>query len=72
MTPPTSMTIRPADRREEETMHLFDAEAREEMAACGADVPACDPNTVQDCLGRLIDGIHVGSGCRTCMACAAC
>ena len=34
MTPFTEVTIRVTDRREEETMHLFDAEAREEMGLC--------------------------------------
>ena len=40
MTPFTDMTKRLNDLREEETMHLFYADAREEKALCGADTSA--------------------------------
>ena len=72
MTRLTKITIRSADRREEDTMHLFDADAKEEEALCGAGTSACDLTTVQYCLRQLIDGIPVGNICPTCMAEAAC
>ena len=65
------MTIRPTDRREGETMHLFDAETKEEVNLCGAGASTHDRVTVQDCLRQLIDGIPVGNVCRICMGFAA-
>ena len=52
-------------------MHLFHAEAKEEMALCGAKTSAYDLITVQYCLRQLIDGIPVGNICRTCVGFAA-
>ena len=71
MTRITRTTIRPADRREEDTMHLFDADAKEEEALCGAEASVHDLITVQYCLRQLIDDVPVGNVCRICMACAA-
>ena len=62
---PTEMTTRSNKRREEETMHLFDANAR-------AVVSILDLTTVQGCLGQFIDGIPIRNICRTYMTCAAC
>ena len=47
MTLITKMTKRLTDSREWETMHLFDAEAKEEIALCGANASPCDLITVQ-------------------------
>ncbi len=72
MTPPTDITKRLTDPLQEETMHLFDADAREEKALCGADVSAEDLMTVQYCLAQLIRGVPVGNVCRACIRFAAC
>lgn len=60
------MTTRPANRREEETMHLIDGETTEEVTLCGADASIHDRITVQYCLRQLIDGIPVGNVCEPC------
>ena len=72
MTPLTKMMKRLADPREGEAMHLFDAEAREELTLCGATAFIHDRITLQYCLRQLIDGNPVGNVCRACMVQAAC
>lgn len=71
MTPITEITMRPSGRQEEVVMHLFDAETKEEVTLCGADASVHDWITVQYYLRQLIDGIHVGNVCLTCMGFAA-
>ena len=43
----TQMNIPITDSLEEETMHLFDAEARKEEALCGAETSADDRTSLQ-------------------------
>ena len=72
MIPLPEMTIRLTDRLEkEETMHLFNTEAREGMALCGAAASVRDLITAQDCLKQRIDGIPVRNICqrRCCLSC---
>lgn len=68
----TDLTKRLTDPKQEETLHLFDADAREEKALCEADAYAEDLMTVQYCPTQLIRGVPVGNACRTCMDLAAC
>ena len=66
MTRLTEITLRPADRREEETMHLFDADAREEMALCGTEASVLDLTTVQDYLERRRHDLSLPTVCNRC------
>ena len=52
-------------------MRLFDAETREEVTLCGADASVHDWIKVQYYQRQLINGIHVGNVCLTCMVFAA-
>ena len=53
-------------RYEMETMHLFDTQADEEKALCGANVPADDLTGVDDYVERRKDGLPVGTVCERC------
>ena len=66
MTLITEMTMRPADRSEKETMHLFDTRADEEKALCGADLPAADLTGVDAYGERRDDELPVGNICEPC------
>lgn len=50
----------------EEAMHLFDAEAREEEALCGAETSVDDRISLQYYLERRIDDLAVGTVCELC------
>ena len=54
------------ERYEMETMHLFDTQADEEKALCGANVPADDLTGVDDYVERRKDGLPVGTVCERC------
>ena len=47
-------------------MHLFDADARKEMALCGADVSTFDLITVQDYLERRSHNSSLPTVCNSC------
>ena len=51
-----------------ETRHLFDAQADEEKALCGANVPADDLTGVDYYRKRRKDGLPVGTVCEPCKA----
>ena len=62
-----TQTIMPiTDSQEEETMHLFDAEAREEEALCGAETSADDRISLQYYLERRRYDLAVGTVCEEC------
>ena len=54
------------DSHEEETMHLFDAEAREEETLCGADTSVDDRISLQYYLERRRYDLEVGTVCERC------
>ncbi len=54
------------DSQEEETMHLFDAEARKEEALCGAETSAADRISLQYYLEQRRYEIPVGTVCERC------
>ncbi len=64
----TRMNMPITDSHEEETMHLFDAEAREEEALCGAEASVDDRISLQYYLKRRIDDLAVGTVCELCKA----
>ena len=47
-------------------MHLFDADAREEKALCGADVSVLDLTIVQDYLERRMHNLPLPTVCNRC------
>ncbi len=49
-----------------DTMHIFDTQATEEKALCGADVPAADLMGVSEYLERREDELPVGNICEPC------
>ena len=66
---------RPFELKREDTrtgevteMHLFDTDAREEKALCGADTSADDRIGVDYYLGRRKDDLEVGTVCEGCKA----
>ncbi|MCY4527883.1 MAG: hypothetical protein OXD46_02475 [Chloroflexi bacterium] len=62
----TRMNMPFTDSREEEIMHLFDAEAREEEALCRAKTSADDRISVQYYLKRRLNDFAVGTVCEPC------
>ncbi len=54
------------DSQEEETVHLFDAEARKEEALCGAETSAADRISLQYYLEQRRYEIPVGTVCERC------
>ena len=64
----TQMDIPVTYSQGEETMHLFDAEAREEVALCGAETSADDWSSVQYYLKRRLNDFAVGTVCEPCKA----
>ena len=62
----TRMNMSITDSHEEETMHLIDAEAREEEALCGAEASVDDRISLQYYLKRRIDDLAVGTVCELC------
>ena len=58
--------MRPADRREEETMHLFHADPREEEALCGADTSADRRRSMGGYLEDRLNEVGVGTVCEEC------
>ena len=49
-----------------DTMHLFNTQAKEEKALCGADVPAVDLTGLDEYLERRKYGFPVGNVCGPC------
>ena len=62
----TQMNIPITDSRGEETMHLFDAEAREEEALCGAETSVDDRISLKYYVVRRLDDLAVGTVCERC------
>ena len=62
----TQMNIPITDNHEEETMHLFDAEAREEEALCGAETSVDDRISLKYYGERRRDNHAVGTVCQPC------
>ena len=62
----TQMNIPITDSLEEETMHLFDAEARKEVVLCGAETSADDRRSVGGYLEDRLNNIEVGTICKRC------
>ena len=62
----TQMNIPITDSLEEETMHLFDAEARKEVAFCGAKTSADDRTSLQYYEERRRHSLTVGTVCEPC------
>ena len=62
----TRMNMSITDSHEEETMHLFDAEAREEEALCGAKTSVHDRISLQYYLELRLDDLAVGTVCERC------
>ena len=60
------MNMSITDSHEEETMHLFDAETREEEALCGAETSVDDRISLQYYLERRLDDLAVGTVCELC------
>ena len=54
------------DSQEEETMHLFDAEARKEEALCGAETAAADRTNLKYYAEQRRHGLAVGTVCEPC------
>ncbi len=66
MSTKTRMNMPIIDSHEEETMHLFNAEAREEEALCGAETSVDDRISLQYYLERRLDDLAVGTVCERC------
>ncbi len=62
----TQMNMPFTDSREEETMHLFDAEAREEEALCRAKTSADDRISLKYYGEQRRDNHAVGTVCQPC------
>ncbi len=62
----TRMNMPIIDSHEEETMHLFDAEAREEEALCKKDSPSIERMSVGYYLEERLCGLPVGTVCEDC------
>ena len=66
MTLITKMKAGLTGRREEKTMHLFDADAREEKALCGADTSADRRRSMGGYLEDRLNETGVGIACEGC------
>ena len=62
----TRMNMPITDSHEEETMHLFDAEAWEEEALCGAETSVNDRISLQYYVERRRYDLAVGTVCERC------
>ena len=62
----TQMNISITDSHEEETMHLFDAEARKEEALCGEETSAADRTSLKYYAEQRRHGLAVGTVCERC------